>query len=287
MRKIGLSLAITLLICSFVPRPGNTTYYDYYFTVLGNFEHSQDSLLRFINRVDISNAQGVTELKGEIEKARLKLKAADLWLRYFEPTAYKKINGPLPVEWENEVFEKFEKPYKREGAGLALAEIYLGSEKPTRDSVAHLIRLSARALNTYHADSITDQLKTFDHFYFCNRLYLLNLAAIYTTGFECPGKQNVIPELRAMLASVKDIYLAYNRTFSATPLYKRIPGSLRPCHCICRCPACGCKYIRPFHVPEKLCEPAFCHQPATDTAVQCALHKLQRLHFKQLVQFHL
>jgi cytochrome c peroxidase len=46
------------------------------------------------------------------------MKAIDFWLRYIEPTLYKKINGPLPVEWETEVFEKYEKPYRREGDGF-------------------------------------------------------------------------------------------------------------------------------------------------------------------------
>ena len=54
-----------------------------------------------------------------IERARFKLKAVDFWLRYLDPTTYKRINGPLPVEWETEVFEKFEPPYKRKGSGLA------------------------------------------------------------------------------------------------------------------------------------------------------------------------
>jgi len=44
-----------------------------------------------------------------IELARLKLKGIDFWLRYLDPIAYKKINGPLPVEWETEVFEKMGK----------------------------------------------------------------------------------------------------------------------------------------------------------------------------------
>jgi len=48
----------------------------------------------------------IKELKKLINETRLKLKSIDFWLRYFEPVAYKKINGPLPIEWETEVFEK-------------------------------------------------------------------------------------------------------------------------------------------------------------------------------------
>jgi cytochrome c peroxidase len=53
-----------------------------------------------------------------------------------------------------------------------------------------------------------------------NRLFLLNLAAIYTTGFECPDTNQVIPELRSMLKDVKEIYDAFDETFSSTPLSK-------------------------------------------------------------------
>lgn len=186
--------------------------------MLSGFRTQQASLLDKINSTDISNPNGVTELKQVIESARLKLKPIDFWLRYFEPIAYKKINGPLPVEWENEVFEKYEPAYKREGAGLSLAEIYLDQKHPSKDSVASLIRASIKAINTFTADSITRQLDTFDHFFLCNRLYLLNLAAIYTTGFECPNNQNILPELKAMLAGVKTIYTAYDLSFPATPL---------------------------------------------------------------------
>ena len=62
------------------------------------------------------------------------------------------------------------------------------------------------------------QLKDYHHFYLCNRLFLLNLAAIYTTGFECPDPKNVIPELRSMLADVHKTYIAYNKGFTNTAL---------------------------------------------------------------------
>jgi cytochrome c peroxidase len=122
------------------------------------------------------------------------------------------------VEWENEVFEKYEKPYKREGAGLALAELYLKADHFSKDSLISLLNISATALNTFRADSITLQLDTPGHFFLCNRLFLLNLAAIYTTGFECPENKNVIPELRSMVTDVKSIYSAFNQSFPATPL---------------------------------------------------------------------
>ncbi len=137
----------------------------------------------------------------------------DFWFRYLEPTAYKKINGPLPVEWETEVFEKFEKPYKREGAGLTLAALYIEEKNFTKDSLMQLVRSSVQATEIYAADSITKNLQSYHHFYLCNRLFLLNLAAIYTTGFECPDTSRVIPELRLLMEGVSTIYQSFSKSF--------------------------------------------------------------------------
>jgi cytochrome c peroxidase len=193
-------------------------YTSFYNQSLDSFSSQQEILLDKIRNTTITSEESKRSIRKEIAAARFKLKAIDFWLRYFEPVAYKKINGPLPVEWENEVFEKFEKPYKREGAGLILAELYLEQNNLSKDSLIHLVTLSVDALQTFRADSITSQLDTFDHFFLCNRLYLLNLAAMYTTGFECPDKTNIIPELRSMLLAVDDIYSHYNSAFPATPL---------------------------------------------------------------------
>jgi cytochrome c peroxidase len=142
----------------------------------------------------------------------------DLWFRYLEPVAYKKINGPLPVEWETEVFEKFEKPYKREGAGLTLAALYLDEEKIEKNKLLELIQNSIDATKVFAADSITNELKKPDHFFLCNRLFLLNLAAIYSTGFECPDTTRIIPELQSMLQDVYTTSIAFNSGFPQTPL---------------------------------------------------------------------
>jgi len=75
-------------------------------------------------------------------------------------------------------------------------------------------------MDTYAADSITSILKTPGHFYYANRLFLLNLAAIYTTGFECPDTSRVIPELKLMLPAVKDIYQSFNASFPSNSLSK-------------------------------------------------------------------
>ncbi len=209
-----------MIICSFNTKNGNKDYDDFYFSQLQRFENDQLDLLDKIRNTNFTSEENKISIKTAIASARLKLKDVDLWLRYFEPIAYKKINGPLPVEWENEVFEKFEKPYKREGAGLTLAELYLDEQTFSKDSLMHLVQLSADAIATFEADSIIRQLDTFDHFFLCNRLYLLNLAALYTTGFECPETARVVPELRSLLTGTKEIYLHFNRQFPATAITK-------------------------------------------------------------------
>src|SRR5690606_21123046 len=123
--------------------------------------------------------------------------------RYFEPVAYRKLNGPLPVEWETEVFEKFEPPYKRTGAGLTLAEQYLDEENLVKEEMFALVRESIDSLQVFKSDSVTALLKEPDHFFYANRLFLLNLSGIYTTGYECPDTGRIIPELGLMLESTK------------------------------------------------------------------------------------
>lgn len=193
-------------------------YPDLYSTSLGEFKSRQILLLNQIRKADLSKEQDIQTIRQEIRQNRLKLKCLDFWMRYLEPVVYRRINGPLPVEWENEVFEKFEPPYRREGAGLTLAELYLEEESIDKDSLGSLIASSLDAIKTFEADSITSQLDSYHHFFLANRLYLLNLAAIYTTGFECPDTNNIIPELRAMIKDVKEIYSTFNLNFAATPL---------------------------------------------------------------------
>ncbi|MCD6011823.1 MAG: cytochrome peroxidase [Flavipsychrobacter sp.] len=217
--KSWVIIAIVGFACSFFSlKPAPTPYENFYARSLSAFEKEQQTLLDAINETPIPD--GKDEIIIRIRQLRRKLKASDFWLRYFEPVAYKKINGPLPVEWENEVFEKFEKPYKREGAGLTLAELYMEEPGFTKDSLAHLIQLSINAIAPYRADSITSQLSTYHHFFLCNRLYLLNLAAIYTTAFDCPEPGNVIFELRNILHNVRDIYTFYDQSFPDKPISK-------------------------------------------------------------------
>ena len=220
-KKITYSLffvALALLFLSFKDNP--QTYVDTYLRHIDSLVAQENALLQTIQKSDVTSAQDIARIRQEIQLTRNRLKGSDFWLRYFEPTIYKKLNGPLPVEWETEVFEKFEKPYRREGAGLTLAQLYLDEPEINKDTLAALIRSSIDVLPVYRADSITRNLTTYHHFFLCNRLFLLNLAAIYTTGFECPDTAAIIPELRVMLASTGRIYQAFNESFPSTPLSK-------------------------------------------------------------------
>jgi cytochrome c peroxidase len=214
---IILCTIFTIFCLSFSKR-GNKSYNQLYNKSLQEFKHQQIVLENFILQTNLSSKENLISLRGQIEDARLKLKNIDFWLRYFEPNAYRKMNGPLPVEWENEVFEKFEPPYRREGAGLSLAELSLDQTPLIKDSLIQLIKKSDEAIKTFEADSITSQLNSYSHFFLANRLFLLNLAAIYTTGFECPDTNHVVPELHSMLLGTKEIYDSYNQSFPETPL---------------------------------------------------------------------
>jgi cytochrome c peroxidase len=214
---IFITIAI-LITFSFRENETLTAYTLNYQQQLQGFEATEKNLIASIVKSDLTLAHNREEIKQQIAHARTRLKGMDFWFRYLNPVAHKKINGPLPVEWETEVFEKYEKPYKREGAGFTLAFEYLEEEKADKQVLLKLLQESMDATASYKADSITRELLSFDHFFLCNRLYLLNLAAIYTTGFECPDKEQIIPELQLMLETVSNIYTTYNESYPATLL---------------------------------------------------------------------
>ena len=211
-------IAIGLITFSFTERKSTNAYFTGYQSQLQQLKQSQIKLLQVIEQSDLQKPSAIEAINTQLQNTRKHLKGLDLWFRYLEPTVYKMLNGPLPVEWETEVFEKFEKPYKRNGAGLTLAALYLEEETVNKDTLAQLIKLGLTAMDTYAADSITGQLSSYHHFYLCNRLFLLNLAAIYTTGFECPDTSMIIPELRSMMEAVAETYQSFNTSFAATPL---------------------------------------------------------------------
>ncbi len=224
---LNKSFVITLLLVSFVTigivsfkSQENNSYIQLYHSRLNELTQSETELIGHINNENIQTLAGKKFIKNKIKESRLKLKGVDFWLRYLEPVAYRKINGPLPIEWETEVFEKFEPPYKREGTGLSLAELYLDEINISKDSLIYLIRSSLQSIKTYQTEPITVNLKNHHHFYLANRLYLLNLSAIYTTGFECPDASNRIPELVSMLEDINQLYLTYNESFYGYPIKK-------------------------------------------------------------------
>lgn len=215
---LALSVIIVFATLSFKDDSKQNAYTNIYYAGLKALGKTQSMLMATIETADFSNPQHMESVRFQLHNARLRMKGVDIWLRYLDPLQYKKINSPLPVEWETEVFEKFEKPYKRDGAGFTLAELYLEEEHIDKDSLRRLVEAAISATLSYRADSITNELKTYHHFFLCNRLHLLNLAAIYTTGFECPDVEQVVPELRSMMSDAKGIYIAFNQTFPETPL---------------------------------------------------------------------
>jgi cytochrome c peroxidase len=208
------AIAVAMLLGGSTPRPYTALYHD----SLAALETRERALLAAIETTDCATPAGRQSLTVRIHDARRALKDADLWLRYLEPAAYERLNGQVPVEWENEVYEPVEPPDRRIGSGLSLAEMSLEDSTATRDSLRTLIREALAAHAVFAADSITRQLERCDPFFLANRLFLLNLASIYTTGFECPDTASVIPELGDLLAGVTRIYAAYDQSFPDHPL---------------------------------------------------------------------
>lgn len=211
-KKISFALfgLLSILLAAFKIQFTSTNYQQFY---TSQITETEKALVKFLQQARVDSLNDKNVLLDQIHLLRLKIKNLDFWMRYLEPISYKKINGPLPVEWETEVFEKYEKPYRREGAGLTLAEQLLEDEQYQKDSLVHLIQSAHSALLVYLQDSITSQIKDPQHFYFCNRLFLLNLSAIYTTGFENPNTDRIVVELRYFLNFVNDIYQHFNDTY--------------------------------------------------------------------------
>jgi cytochrome c peroxidase len=223
--RLGVLRAITLLllILGFVwiaSTGKKNLYLDFYRSSIDSFIIVQNNGINKLSLVDFNTPDGKQTALKIICDLRVQLKKNDFWLRYLEPLAYKKINGPLPIEWETEVFEKFEKPYKREGSGLSLAEQYIESDSIIKDSLLNLVNSSFQSTGIYLHDSIIVNLNTHDHFFLCNRLFLLNLSSIYNTGFECPDKNRIIPELKELMDGVLKIYMAYNLSYPEFPIDK-------------------------------------------------------------------
>ncbi len=221
MRKrwlVSICLVVSAVFFISFRENSNVVYAEYYNSGLGTFRESLESLVADIQANDQYTVDAKEKLRRKIGTVRHSMKSVDFWLRYLDPLAYKSVNGPLPVEWETEVFEKHEKPYKRIGAGLTLALLYLDEPRVEKDSLLHLVEKLLSVIDVYCADSTTKALTTFHHFYLCNRLFILNLASIYTTGFECPQSDSIVPELRTLLKSVDKINRCFNASFPESKL---------------------------------------------------------------------
>ncbi len=206
---ISLLIFITGFTLIHPTGPVDSVYGKKYLQSIGELEKG----LKSIRSAIFDPGSDKKSLKEALHSCRTKLKAADIWLRYLDQNTYKLLNGPLPVEWETEVFEKTEKPYRRPGAGLSLAEQFLDDKNYSKDSLDKLISSAIHALPVYLADTTLKPLETADHFFFANRLFLLNLSTIYNTGFECPDTSAIIPELKEMMRDVKLIYADFNESF--------------------------------------------------------------------------
>lgn len=217
MKRAILFVLPTFLLISFAIR-FETTYQKGYVDLVLQIEAEQQSIYQIARQTDFSNTADKITFQKELKKARSLLKAGDFWLRYFDPVQYLGINGQLPVEWETEVFEKFEKPYRRIGGGISLVELELQESNPRKDSILHYLQRSIESSRAYLADSNTRQILRPEHFFYANRLYLLNLASIYSTGFESPDKQQMIPELKAMMHAVRRIYTLHDESYSGSRL---------------------------------------------------------------------
>ena len=184
-----------------------------YSRLVGNLAGELQTLDSLIRTENWSLPSTIQVVRRQTEMARLSMKKVDLFLRYADPIAHKKINGPLPVEWETEVFEKHEKPYKRLGSGLALLTENLESPQPERDSLLALLAPAQEAVRYFQTDSMKHIWEKPEAFFLANRLFILNLASIYTTGFECPDRSRILPELQEMLSGVNNIYPLFNAAF--------------------------------------------------------------------------
>lgn len=207
-----------LLMLRSVSNPGDKLYASLYTEDVGALESSAARLHDVISSYPVCDSVASAAIMQAVNEARLVMKRADFWLRYLEPAGYRLINAPLPVEWETEVFEKFEKPYRREGGGLSLVSLQLGEPTPDRQRLLALADSVRAGCRIFASDSVRRRMESFHHFYLCNRLFLLNLAAIYTTGFECPSADRVLPELNEMLLAVWGIYKSFNEAYPQTSL---------------------------------------------------------------------
>lgn len=208
--KLGLVCSICF-ICFFLLSTQNTSFdlytKDYFNT---NIKQLHEKLLACIDTTDVQH----------IHNARMELKKIDFLLRYVHEIEYKKINGVLPIEWETEVYEKWKTPYYREGSGLYLAQESL-HENEIKQAKMHIANAISACEYYMNNDTVQNAFQSEGTVFYANRLFLLNVASIYTTGFENPDTTTIIPELKHQLQAMFQFYSAYNQSATVvfTPAY--------------------------------------------------------------------
>lgn len=214
---IGLVVALCSAFLGAGSRENDAAYPTLFIERVTAVDKALEKALHTVDAQDPATENGRAIILASLHEARLAVKRADLWLRYLDPVGYRSINGPLPVEWESEAYEKNGRPHKRTGAGLILAELHMTDEEPpTREALRSLLAPAQEAVQ--RSRGLSAKLAQPDHFLFCERLQILNLAAIYTTGFECPDADRLVPELEALLSAGLEAHAAFNATYPSTPI---------------------------------------------------------------------
>lgn len=225
MKKIWVFIFLISTIFIFSASQKNKNQYqNLYLINLEILKNDFENILKSIEQKEDKKS-----ILNKIHYSRKNLKKNDFFLRYYFPILYRKINAAQEIEYEVEVFEKWEKPYKRIGAGLSLMEIHLEENKIDFEKLKNLAIPFLEKNQLFKSDSILNEIQKPKYFYFANRLFLLNLATIYTTGFENPNKESVIKELKILLKNTENIYSAFENDYPNYPLsneYKKIYQSL-------------------------------------------------------------
>src|SRR5262245_60549794 len=99
-RLTAFLILTVILLISMTHKNNSSPYLDLYSSRIEKFQAEQRSLIDLIQGAREISGDTIALVKRQIAATRLELKLIDFWLRYLEPVAYKKINGPLPVEWE-------------------------------------------------------------------------------------------------------------------------------------------------------------------------------------------
>ena len=91
---IFFGLLIVMLSSSFTNN--SRLYEQLYHSNINELGKKLNQLYTLTQTADINHPEQKKNIIEAINAARIKLKSCDFWLRYLEPVAYKKINGPLP-----------------------------------------------------------------------------------------------------------------------------------------------------------------------------------------------